>query len=158
MVDDLASLPVHIATRLAEELDAIWLGPGAVPDLDDLGHLRGQAIPSGVALWDVVPGMCTGRIIAIGTSAHVSASLVLHEVGHALDVWDGMSSSAEWTTVMKMISPHIQHPRYLDTVEWFAEAYALCASGQAGRLLRMLDGQENLAAVVWGYFRRHYGV
>ncbi|WP_449064986.1 hypothetical protein [Planomonospora algeriensis] len=76
-VDELVALPVHIATRLAEELDEIWLGVGTVPDLDGLGALRGQPIRPG--------------------------------------------------------SP----------VRW-AEAYALCASRQLGRLVRMLGGRESL--------------
>jgi hypothetical protein len=158
-VDDLAGLPVHLATRLAEGLDAIWLGPGTVPDLDNLGHLRGQPTHPGGALWDAIPGICTGRLIAIGTGAHVSASLVHHEIGHALDVMDHMSQGNEWQTIMHLCEPKVQHPRYKDSaIEWFAEAYALCSSRQAGRLLRMLDGDENLAAVVWNFFRRHYGI
>jgi hypothetical protein len=155
----LAGLPVHIASRLAEEMDAIWLGPGMVPDLGNFGHLRGQATQPGGALWDDVPGVCTGKEIAIGTGDHVSASLVHHEIGHALDMWDGMSSAREWQTIMTMCRAHIQHPRYLDSsLEWWAEAYALCASRQASRLLRMLGGNENVAEVVWHYFRRHYAV
>ncbi|MEU7942465.1 hypothetical protein [Microbispora bryophytorum] len=150
---------MHIASRLAEELDEIWLGVGAVPDLDSLGGLRGQPTRPGSPLrWDQVPGLCTGRLIAIGTGDHVSASLVLHEVGHALDAFDGMSQSAEWQTIMQMCRPAIMHPRYLDAIEWWAEGYALCASRQLGRLVRMLDGRENLGELVWAYYRRHYGV
>ncbi|RCG21148.1 hypothetical protein DQ384_36660 [Sphaerisporangium album] len=158
-VDELAALPVHIATRLAQELDEIWLGVGYVPDLDNLGFLRGHPIePGSAVLWDQVPGVCTGRIIAIGTGDHVSASLVLHEVGHGLDSLDAMSQSSEWQTIMRMCRSRIQHPRYLNAVEWWAEAYALCASGQLGRLVRLLDDDENLAEMVWAYYRRHYGV
>ncbi|MFI6803000.1 anthrax toxin lethal factor-related metalloendopeptidase [Streptosporangium canum] len=158
-VDDLASLPVHIASRLAEGLDAIWIGSGNVPDLDNLGHLRGQPTHPGGALWDTIPGICTGRLIAIGTGPHVSASLVHHEIGHALDFMDQMSQGQEWHTIMRLCSPKLQQPRYRDSqIEWFAEAYALCISRQARRLLRMLDGDENLAAVVWNFFRRHYGI
>jgi hypothetical protein len=158
-VDELAALPVHIATRLAEELDEIWLGPGTVPDLDGLGALRGQSTqPGGTVLWDQIPGLCTGRLIAIGTGDHVSASLVLHEVGHALDLLDGMSSGAEWQTIMQMCRPSITHPRYLDALEWWAESYALCASRQVGRLVRTLSGRESLGELVWAYYRRHYGV
>ncbi|MBB2914311.1 hypothetical protein FHS43_005623 [Streptosporangium becharense] len=158
-VDELAALPVHIATRLAEGLDAIWLGPGTVPELDGLGHLRGRTTHPGGPAWDDIPGVCTGRMIAIGTGAHVSASLVHHEIGHALDFMDGVSHGGEWQTIMHLCRSKVQQPRYRDSaVEWFAEAYALCASRQARRLLRMLDGDDNLAAVVWNFYRRHYGV
>ncbi|HXA59354.1 MAG TPA: hypothetical protein VNW94_09360, partial [Streptosporangiaceae bacterium] len=47
-VDRLALLPVHIASRLADELQGLWLGPGNIPDLDDLQGLAGQLAPSGV--------------------------------------------------------------------------------------------------------------
>ncbi|MET9064372.1 hypothetical protein ACWDR1_23000 [Streptosporangium sandarakinum] len=158
-VDELAALPVHIATRLAEELDEIWLGVGNIPDLDSLGYLRGQPTqPGGTVSWDQIPGVCTGRLIAIGTGDHVSASLVLHEIGHALDFFDGMSSSSDWKTIMHMCRPALEHPRYLDPVEWWAEGYALCASRQLERLVRLLGGKENLGELVWAYYRRHYGV
>ncbi|WP_433237364.1 hypothetical protein ACQPYK_28735 [Streptosporangium sp. CA-135522] len=150
---------MYIATRLAEELDEIWLGPGNIPDLDSLGALRGQPTqPGGHVLWDQAPGICTGRLITIGTGDHVSASLVLHEVGHALDAFDSMSQASEWQLIMQMCRTAITHPRYLDAVEWWAEGYALCASRQVGRLVRMLDGRENLGELVWAYYRRHYGV
>jgi hypothetical protein len=158
-VDDLAGLPVHIATRLAEELDAIWLGHGTVPDLDSLGYLRGRPTQPGGALWDDIPGICTGKVIAIGTGVHVASSLLHHEIGHALDFLDGMSLGNEWKTIMHRCAPKLQQQRYQDSpIEWFAEAYALCSSRQAQRLLRMLNGDENLAAIVWNYFRRHYGI
>ncbi|GAA3133998.1 hypothetical protein GCM10010466_25790 [Planomonospora alba] len=108
--------PTAPAGRLAEELDEIWLGAGTVPDLDGLGALRGQPVrPGSPVRWDQVPGLCTGRLIAIGTGDHVSASLVLHEVGHALDAFDGMSRAAEWQTIMKIRSFRFLPVRH---VEW----------------------------------------
>lgn len=161
MIDDLAELPAYIATRLAENFDAIWVGEGSVCDLDHLGHLRGQPVrpddPTSPQ-WDVIPGLCTPMIIALGTRDHVSASLMHHEVGHALDLLDGLSSSADWQTIMAMVWKHLTHPRYRNGAEWFAEAFALVATRQASRLLGILDGQDNLAALVWTYFRRNFGV
>jgi hypothetical protein len=160
-IDDLAELPVHIATRLAENFDAIWIGEGSVCDLDDLGYLHGQPVRPGdpaSPTWDLVPGLCTPRMIAIGTRDHLSASLVHHEVGHGLDLLDRMSDREDWATIMMLVREHLTHPRYLDPAEWWAEAYALCATRQASRLLRVLNGQNNLAAIVWTYFRRMYGV
>jgi len=160
-IDALAELPVHIATRLADNYEAIWVGEGSVCDLDSLSYLHGQPVRPGdptSPAWDVVPGLCTRKMIALGTRDHVSASLVHHEVGHALDLLDEMSAREEWRTIMMLVGEHLAHPRYLDPLEWFAESFALCSTRQASRLLRMLDGQDNLAAIVWNYFRRMYGV
>ncbi|MEV1171349.1 hypothetical protein [Nonomuraea sp. NPDC049784] len=147
---------------MADNLDAIWVGVGSVCDLDDLGHLRDQPVrPSDPMspLWNVVPGLCTGNMIAIGTHDHVSTSLVHHEVGHALDSLDRMSDGQDWITIMMLVRQHLTHPRFRDDrAEWWAEAFALCATRQASRPLRMLDGQDNLAAIVSTHFRRMYGV
>src|SRR5690349_813916 len=40
-VESLAALPNRLKEKLARGLDGIYVGPGGVPDLDDMGHLKG---------------------------------------------------------------------------------------------------------------------
>ncbi|HCU93645.1 MAG TPA: hypothetical protein DHU96_13315, partial [Actinobacteria bacterium] len=51
-INHLAGLPSAVKESLAGGLDAIFVGPGGVPDLDDMGRLRGVPLPSGRATWD----------------------------------------------------------------------------------------------------------
>src|SRR4051794_13950632 len=55
-VDSLARLPEQLKTKLAIGLDGIYVGRGGVPDLDDMGYLRGAPLPSGRATWDICAG------------------------------------------------------------------------------------------------------
>lgn len=52
-VDSLARLPEQLKTKLAIGLEGIYVGRGGVPDLDDMGYLRGAPLPSGRATWDI---------------------------------------------------------------------------------------------------------
>ena len=55
-IDRLAELPVTVSERLADGLDAIYVGPGGVPDLDDMSRLHRVPLPSGRATWDACAG------------------------------------------------------------------------------------------------------
>ena len=44
-IDRLAELPLSVSERLADGVDAIYVGPGGVPDLDDMGRLHGVPLP-----------------------------------------------------------------------------------------------------------------
>jgi hypothetical protein len=159
VVDRLAGLPVHIASRLASGLDGIWVGPGPVPGLDHLGHLRGVPVsPGSPHRWDIVPGAVAGRVMAIGTGDHVSVSLVDHEVGHALDVLDDMATRPDWQAIMRRSRPLLVIDRYQDPREWWAEAWALCATGRLSQLVRTLGGDEIAAEMTWAYYRLQYGL
>ena len=46
-IDRLAELPEQIKEKLAAGLDAIFVGPGGVPELDEMTALRGVRLPSG---------------------------------------------------------------------------------------------------------------
>ncbi len=158
-VDRLAALPVHIASRLAAGLEGIWTGPGCVPDLDGLQHLRGQPVRPGAAhRWDDVPGALIGRTMAIGTGPHVSVSLVDHEVGHAMESFDAMAARPDWQAIMRRCRPLVRTGRYQDAREWWAEAFALCSTGHLRQLTRMLDDDAIVAEMVWAYYRLHYGL
>src|SRR5271166_3877929 len=66
-VDRLAELPERIKERLADGLDAIFIGPGGVPELDDMTSLRGVPLPSGQASWDACAGAYGERKIVVGS-------------------------------------------------------------------------------------------
>ena len=55
-VDRLAELPFRIKEKLADGLDAIFIGEGGVPELDDMTSLRGVTLPAGRATWDACAG------------------------------------------------------------------------------------------------------
>lgn len=66
-VDRLAELPERIKERLADGLDAIFIGPGGVPELDDMTSLRGVPLPGGRATWDACAGAYGERKIVVGS-------------------------------------------------------------------------------------------
>src|SRR5947208_1663619 len=67
VIDRLAEHPLSVSERLAEGVDAIYVGPGGVPDLDDMSRLHGVSLPSGRATWDACAGAYGERKIIIGT-------------------------------------------------------------------------------------------
>ena len=66
-INRLADLPRLIKDRLAAGLDAIHVGGGGVPDLDDMGRLKGVPLPSGRATWDACAGAYGDRKIVVGS-------------------------------------------------------------------------------------------
>ena len=55
-IDRLAELPQQIKDKLVAGLDGIFVGPGGVPQLDDMTALSGVPLPSGRATWDACAG------------------------------------------------------------------------------------------------------
>jgi hypothetical protein len=106
----------------------------------------------------MVPGAVVGRVMAIGTGDHVSVSLVDHEVGHALEVMDDMATRPDWQAIMHRSRPLLAIDRYQDAREWWAEAWALCATGRLSQLVRTLGGDANTAEMTWAYYRLQYGL
>jgi len=158
-VDRLADLPAHIAGRLASEISGIWIGPGAVPDLDDLGHLRGVPVRPDRPriIWDLIAGMFTDGLIAVGSIGSDSHDVMLHEVGHAMDRMDRMSDGDEFTALHALVRPVLASSVYRDRpAELFAEGFALTVADYPAGLVTMMNGNEHRAEVVWAYFRRHY--
>ncbi|WP_433240508.1 hypothetical protein ACQPYK_34600 [Streptosporangium sp. CA-135522] len=151
-VDELAGLPVHLATRLAEELDGIWLGVDMLPEPpkpDDSCDAR-VAADSG--------GVYTGRTVVIAGGPHSSGALVHHMIGHALCDLDEMDETPEWRWIMSFCRPLLALDRYRDgPSEWWAETYALCASRRLDRLTRLLADDGQAAAVVAAYHQRRQG-
>jgi hypothetical protein len=159
VIDRLAAQPVHIASLVISELDELWVGVGPVPGLDHLGYLAGQPIKPGSPItWDHVPGITVGRRVAIGTGPTVSASLTDHELAHVIERARRMAEQPDWQTVMRMCRTHLVIERWQDPLEWWAEAWALVATGQLGRLVRVLGNHEQTAEVVARYYVRRYGL
>ena len=167
-VDRLAELPERIKERLAAGLDAIFLGPGGVPELDEMTALRGVRLPSGQASWDACAGAYGERKIVVGSQPSPTPDVMCHEVGHALDDLDSppgkwQSDSAEFRMLYDQCQPHLasdfhRQPGGLGRKEFFADAFAAIASGQRPALVDMLSGDTRTALRVMLFFNRRYGI
>ena len=167
-INRLAELPLLVKQKLATGLDAIHVGPGGVPDLDDMGALKGVALPSGRATWDACAGAYGDRKIVIGSRPSPAADVTCHEVGHALDDLDGapgqwQSDSAAFHALYRRCVPHAAsefHRRggSLGRREFFADAFAAIASRQRPALVEMLSGDTRTALDVMLYFNVRYGI
>lgn len=167
-IDRLAELPPLIQAKLASGLDAIYVGTGGVPDLDDMGRLSGVPLPGGRATWDACAGAYGDRKIIVGTRPSPSPDVACHEVGHALDDLDGtgehwQSDSAEFNELygqclQHMVSAFHRQPGVLGRREFFADAFAAIASRQRPALVEMLGGDTRSALNVMLYFNIRYGI
>jgi len=167
-IDRLAELPEQIKERLAAGLDWIFVGPGGVPELDEMTALRGVRLPSGQASWDACAGAYGERKIVVGSQPSPTPDVVCHEVGHALDDLDSppgkwQSDSAEFRMLYDQCQPHLasdfhRQPGGLGRKEFFADAFAAIASGQRPALVDMLSGDTRIALRVMLYFNRRYGI
>jgi hypothetical protein len=167
-IDRLAELPQLIKVKLAGGLDAIHIGVGGVPDLDDMGRLSGVQLPGGRATWDACAGAYGDRKIIVGTRPSPSPDVTCHEVGHALDDLDGVgehwqSDSAEFSELYGQCLPHMvsafhRQPGVLGRREFFADAFAAIASRQRPALVEMLGGDTRTALNVMLYFNIRYGI
>ena len=164
----LAELPQLIKERLAAGLRAIHVGAGGVPDLDHMGGLKGEPLPSGRATWDACAGAYGDRKIIIGSRPSPTPDVTCHEVGHALDEIDGtpghwQSDAAEFRTLYDRCAPHMASEFHrpsgaLGRREFFADAFAAIASSQRPALVEMLSGNTRVALDVMLYFNVRYGM
>ena len=167
-IDRLAELPQLIKVKLRAGLDAIYVGMGGVPDLDDMGRLKGVPLPSGRATWDACAGAYGERKVIVGSRPSPSPDVMCHEIGHALDDIDGdgeqwQSDSAEFLTLydqclQHMVSAFHRQPGLLGRREFFADAFAAIASRQRPALVEMLSGDTRAALNVMLYFNVRYGI
>jgi hypothetical protein len=167
-VDRLAELPFRIKEKLADGLDAIFIGPGGVPELDDMTSLQGVPLPSGQATWDACAGAYGERKIVVGSRPSPTPDVMCHEVGHALDDLDSppgqwQSDSAEFRMLYDQCESHFasdfhRQPGGLGRKEFFADAFAAIASRQRPALVDMLGGDTRTALRVMLYFNRRYGI
>ena len=167
-VDRLAELPQQIKDKLVAGLDGIFVGPGGVPQLDDMTALSGVPLPSGRATWDACAGAYGERKIVVGTRPSPTPDVMLHEVGHALDDIDApagkwQSDSAEFQMLYDQCQSHLasdfhRQPGGLGRKEFFADAFAAIASRQRPALVDMLGGHTRTALNVMLYFNRRYGI
>ena len=167
-IDRLAELPLSVAERLAGGVDAIYVGPGGVPDLDDMSRLHGVALPSGLATWDACAGAYGERKIIIGTRPSATPDVVCHEIGHALDDLDGpdgtwQSDSDEFRALYercrsRLVSDFHRQDGPLGRREFFADSFAAIASSQRPALVDMLGGDTRTALDVMLYFNVRYGI
>ncbi len=167
-VDSLARLPDGLKGRLAAGLEGIYIGPGGVPDLDDMGYLRGAPLPSGRATWDICAGAYGDRKIVVGDRPSPTPDVMMHEVGHALDDVDAppgdwVSDSPEFQALYEQCVPLLASGFHkqgggLGRKEFFADAFAAIASRQRPALVDMLGGDTRTALNVMLFFNRRYGI
>jgi hypothetical protein len=167
-INRLADLPLLVKQKLAAGLDAIHVGAGGVPDLDELAALRGVPLPSGRATWDACAGAYGDRKIAIGSRPSPTPDVTCHEVGHALDELDGehgqwQSDSASFHALYRRCLPRLasEFHRQIGARarrEFFADAFAAIASRQRPALVDMLSGDTRSALDVMLYFNVRYGI
>ncbi|MFC4529846.1 hypothetical protein [Sphaerisporangium dianthi] len=167
-VDSLARLPERLKALLAVGLDGIYVGPGGVPDLDDMGYLRGAPLPSGKATWDVCAGAYGDRKIVVGDRPSPTPDVMMHETGHALDDIDSatgewVSDSPEFAALYDECAPLFASAFHkqlggLGRKEFFADAFAAIASRQRPALVDMLNGDTRAALNVMLFFNRRYGI
>lgn len=167
-VDRLAELPQLIKERLVANLQAIYLGPGGVPDLDDMGHLGGVPLPSGRASWDACAGAYGERKVIVGSRPSPTPDVMCHEIGHALDDIDGQggqwqSDSPEFCQLYEECLPALRSDLHriggqLGRREFFADVFAAITSRQRPALVDMVDGNTRAALNVMLYFNVRYGI
>jgi hypothetical protein len=167
-INRLADLPRLIKDRLAAGLDAIHVGGGGVPDLDDMGRLSGVPLPSGRATWDACAGAYGERKIVVGSRPSPTPDVMCHEIGHALDDIDGedghwQSDSDAFCALFDQCLPHLvsnlhRQRGILGRREFFADAFAAIASRQRPALVDMLGGDTRSALNVMLYFNMRYGI
>jgi hypothetical protein len=167
-IDRLAELPARVKEILAAGLDAIFIGPGGVPDLDDMARLHGVPLPSGRATWDACAGAYGERKIIVGSRPSAAPDVMCHEVGHALDDIDGsggmwQSDSDEFRGLYgrclpRLVSYFHRQEGVIGRREFFADAFAAIASRQRPALVDMLGGDTRIALDVMLYFNLRYGI
>jgi hypothetical protein len=167
-IDRLAELPQLIKEKLAAGLEAIYIGPGGVPDLDGMATLSGVPLPSGRATWDACAGAYGERKVIVGSRPSPTPDVMCHEIGHALDDIDGngdcwQSDSAEFRTLYEECRASVRSAFHLQRGglgrrEFFADAFAAIASSQRPALVEMLGGDTRAALRVMLYFNVRYGI
>jgi hypothetical protein len=167
-VESLARLPDRLKEKLADNLEGIYVGPGGVPDLDDMGYLRGAPLPSGRATWDICAGAYGERKIVVGDRPSPTPDVMMHEVGHAIDDIDSafgewVSDSPDFVALFERVEPLLvssfhRQPGGLGRKEFFADAFAAIASRQRPALVDMLGGNTRVALEVMLFFNRRYGI
>jgi hypothetical protein len=167
-IDRLAELPLLIKERLVAGLQAIHIGPGGVPELDEMGSLSGVPLPSGRATWDACAGAYGDRKVIVGSRPSPTPDVMCHEIGHALDDIDGpdgcwQSDSAQFRALYEQCRTSVRsafhrQPGHLGRREFFADAFAAIASSQRPALVDMLSGDTRAALNVMLYFNVRYGI
>lgn len=167
-VESLARLPERLKELLASGLEGIYVGPGGVPDLDDMGYLRGAPLPSSRATWDICAGAYGDRKIVVGDRPSPTPDVMMHEVGHAIDdidaaYGDWVSDSPEFARLYDSAVPLLASTFHrqgggLGRKEFFADAFAAIASRQRPALVDMLGGDTRMALDIMLFFNRRYGI
>jgi phage portal protein BeeE len=128
---DLGDVPPGVLRTFVDGGGKIAISAAPSSKLGLKGKPRGWSAES---TWKDVPGVFdpdANLVFAGDTSAHGSTSLMLHELGHAMDHYGGISSSIEWSTAWEMaksrpgVSPYFRQPGNAGAQEMWAEVFAI---------------------------------
>jgi hypothetical protein len=166
IIRTLAGLPIHLKHELATGMHQIFVGPGGVPNLDDMQHLRGRLLPSGRGRWDDCAGAYVDRFMVLGDRPTTSPDVALHETGHALDDLRGrgdrmLSDEPLWGAVYRICAPSLMLPVHLlppplGPREFWADAFAALRSGATVELMDWMSGDRELVLLLRAYFREQF--
>ncbi|SPL94424.1 unnamed protein product [[Actinomadura] parvosata subsp. kistnae] len=137
-VESLARLPERLKELLASGLEGIYVGPGGVPDLDDMGYLRGAPLPSSRATWDICAGAYGDRKIVVGDRPSPTPDVMMHEVGHAIDdidaaYGDWVSDSPEFVRLYESAAPLLASTFHRQGAGWAARSSSPTPSPRSPR-------------------------
>ncbi|MEV3927667.1 hypothetical protein [Actinomadura coerulea] len=161
----LAALPEPLKGELGRELRGIFVGPGGVPDLDSMQHLRDRGLPSGRGRWDESAGAYIDRFVLVGDRPTPTPDVMLHELGHAFDEMRGdeqmLSDKPVFVSVYQTCAPALALPVHqirgpVGRREFFADAFAALGAGATLELLSWLSGERELLLLVAAYFRQQF--
>lgn len=159
-LDRLAELPDHLAELLIRDdtVRSIHIGTGGVPELDDMGALRGVPVRNDRPdLWDNRAGAFRDGRLLVGDIPAATVDLMAHELGHAICVADHMASyHREFARLYRAALPTAPHAWH-DREEFFAEAWASVFVQDDDRIVE-LAGTEDLAEHLWVWFAVRYAL
>lgn len=162
-ITQIAAVPL-LCDRVLRSLDAIYVGGGAVPGLDDLGEMSGRTVPGHSYTWDRVSGVFLPgrRLIAIGdTPDEDTADVAAHEIGHVIDYAGDdrkvplVSRSPDFRRLIDRLGSALAPQWRADRMEMFAEAFACIVVMDSTRLLDMVGGDQQAARDVLAWFHRY---
>lgn len=135
-ISDLDAVSSGVSKAVADKGVTVHLGNSPMTELNGNTDMKGQSPrgwPPGVT-WDEVPGAFNPahNAVSAGKGAHGSASVVLHEYGHAIGHNFGIDSSPEWqsihASVHNNLSPYLQQGGpggFAGRQELWAESFAV---------------------------------
>ena len=159
----LVELPTHLIDLLLAHgtVRTIYIGAGPVPDLDEMGRLRGQPVreerPD--VLWDDTVAAFRSGMLLLGDlpdRPSVTCDVPAHEIGHAICVADDLACYRDdFPALYRACQPVLCSP-WDDRDEFYAEVWASVFVGNGDWLTSIVGGRMDLAEQLWVWFAMRY--